>query len=126
MRYYNDRKVTATTPKVDADAPEIDRLTALIDRQMQMIAAYKARQDDIVLALGKVLKSEDIGVHAKEAIDDLLARDLKQAKARVYDRTFALDIAVRAMLKVQAGPSAGAFQAELDQIRKLAPEAFAE
>lgn len=107
-----------------SDTTELDRAEAVIKRQMDMVESYKNRQDDLVLGLGQILKRPE---DAKDLIEALLARDLKQAKERVYNRTFALDIALRALrLVVGQGNAAGAASPEdaLAQIKALVPEAF--
>lgn len=83
----------------DSNKEVIEYLKGTIDRQMSMVRAYQARQDDIVRSLGAIQRL--IGLGALEAVEtsikELMATDLKQARERVYNQDAALRIAIEAL-----------------------------
>ncbi len=104
-----------------------DSMARIIDRQMDFLRAYKTRQDDVVRGLGRVQKFLELGSYeaAKEAMAELMARDLKQAKDRQDNHAFALSIAVKALESVHDGLRSERDCVDaLSQIEILVPEAF--
>lgn len=108
--------------------PTAEYLQGVVARQMDMLSAYKSRQDDIVRALGSLQKLIRLGAleAVETAIADLLARDLKQAKDRKDNEAFALNIAVKALEHAHACDDRddGIAQDALSQIELLVPDAF--
>lgn len=104
--------------------PSSESLAKALETAMDHLRAYKTRQDDIVRGLGRVQAAigADSLEAAKAAIEELLARDLKQAKDRVDNGAFALDIAIKA-LSNQDTTVKDATDA-LSQMELLVPEAF--
>lgn len=110
--------------------PSSEALAKVVERQMEMLRAYRSRQDDIVRGLGGIQKLLGLGAHeaAVTAIADLLARDLKQAKDRQDNHAFALDIAIKAIEQSRFSADTTtlhlAMTDALSQIELLVPEAF--
>lgn len=101
-------------------------LQSVVERQMDMLKAYKTRQDDIVRELGEVQKALAGGSvpDAIAAIATLLGRNLKQAKDRQDNHAFALDIAIKALEKLNFLDGKDGVVDALSQIELLVPEAF--
>lgn len=93
------RKTKATNSHAKLDDADPAYLLDVVNRQMDMVRAYKARQDDVVVSLAAIQMALANGLQAtaKNLIAEILARDLKQAKDRFDNRQAALVIAVRAM-----------------------------
>lgn len=95
---------------------------------MDFLKAYKTRQDDIVRAIGEVQKLLELGSTngARNRIAELLARELKQAKDRQDNHTFALNIAIKALEHADMCDDRDekVCADALSQIELLVPEAF--
>lgn len=104
-------------------------LQNVVDRQMDFLKSYKIRQDDVVRGLGRVKAALGAGSleAAKAALEELLSRDLKQAKDRQDNHAFALDIAIKGLEEAKNhldGGYALAANDALSQMEILVPEAF--
>lgn len=115
--------------RVPASNLPADRLAKALETAMDHLRAYKSRQDDVVRGLGRVQAALGAGSleAAKAAIEELLSRDLKQAKDRQDNHAFALDIAIKFIEKERnfaEGKAMNAFTDALSQIEVLVPEAF--
>ena len=101
---------------------EVARLQSIVDRQLDFIRAYKARQDRIVAGLTRVAESLPVdAADARAAMGELLATDLKQSQERVANWTMTLRVAEKALREcVNTKESRAAVAA----IHDLAPEAF--
>lgn len=104
-------------------APTVEYLRGIVDRQMDHMRAYKTRQDDIVRGLGRVQTAIVAGSleAAREAIAELMARDLAQAKDRQDNHSFALDIAIKTLERHDRSRDVAD---ALSQIQLLVPQAF--
>lgn len=101
------------------------KLAGLLQQSMEQTRAYQSRQNAIVIELGEIqssLKTGDIE-GAEGEITVLLGRNLKEAKEIVYNRAFALRIAVQALSRHDKSRD---LEEALKQIKQLAPEAFEE
>lgn len=94
----------------------------VVNKQMEMLRAYRDRQDRIVHGLNVIAKALDHGSidGAREAMLELLRSDLKQSQARVANWTLAIRLASDELLKDNLEDSMVIY----NQVRALAPEAF--
>ncbi len=113
-----------------ADENSIDYWRGVVARQMDMLRSYKMRQDDVYRGLGQIQKLVKMGAGdaAVTLLEELPARELKFAKERVDNYSFAMDIAIK-LLNDAAGycepmKNGSPFTDGLSQMEILVPEAF--
>ncbi len=86
-----------------------------------MLRSYKMRQDDIVRGLGAIQNMIGSAVPASVLIADLMSRDLKQAKDRCDNFTFALSMAIKTLERYTSHRDVVDV---LSQLEILVPDAF--
>lgn len=104
-------------------APKLQTLNQKLDRALEKMADFKAREGRIAIGLAAIQTALKRGDHAKarEFVDVILGEDLAKAKDWHHNRAFALSIAVKAMEADEAK-----HRDALSHIELLAPEAFVE
>lgn len=105
-------------------------LRGLVERQMHMLRSYQARQDAIVIELGKIQKRPDL---ADLIVQGILEQTLAVSKARVKAREDALVLAVE-VLKVTEdafrerglGQHMESLTTVMARLKELTPDLFEE
>lgn len=116
-------KKKPSTLRPMGDSPSVEELDRIIARQFDHLRAYRSRQDDVVRWIGTIQKFLELGSYAAaaEAMKDLLASDLKQAKDRQDNQAFALNMAIKTLERYTSHRDVVDV---LSQLEILVPEAF--